>query len=210
MAILFNGVVPGTSRSYDIPVTITDKFVTITTTPLNIVGLGQITSSLQPLLLIGGEWLPVLNEYRRIATKGIFISPYTSYRLRIVQNSAIAGYNLVLDSIAPSVLNNVAPVPCCEDSFVQNAVTVAANVASIVLLASNPLRLGGALISNTSNRDLWIQLGSAVAGFAFPAIEIERNGGIYELPAGYTGQVQGRWDGGNPSQGANILEYLKQ
>jgi len=209
MAILFNGVVPGTSRSYDIPVTIIDKFITITTTPLNVVGLGQITSSLQPLLLIGGEWLPVLNEYRRIATKGIFISPYTSYRLRIVQNSAIAGYNLVVDSIDPSVLNNIAPVPCCEDSFVQNAVTVAANIASVAILASNPLRLGGALITNTSNRELWIQLGSAVAGFAFPAIEIARNGGTYELPAGYTGSVNGRWDGANPTGAANVLEFIK-
>jgi hypothetical protein len=151
----------------------------------------------------------VLNEYRRIATKGLFISPYTSYRLRIVQNSAIAGYNLTVDSIDPALLNAVAPVPCCEDNFVQNAVSIGANVASIVLLASNPLRLGGALITNSSNRDLWIRLGAAVTGFSFPAIEIARNGGTYELPAGFTGQLQGRWDGNNPTGAAQILEFLK-
>jgi hypothetical protein len=139
----------------------------------------------------------------------LFISPYTSYRLRIVQNSAIAGYNLEINSIDPAVLGAIAPVPCCEDTFIQNAVSVGANVASIVLLAGNPLRLGGSIITNSSNRDLWIRLGQAVTSFSFPAILIPRNGGRFELPAGYTGQLQGRWDGANPNGAAQILEFLK-
>lgn len=77
---------------------------------------------------------------------------------------------------------------------------VAANAASVTLLASNTARKG-ASICNNSNQSLYVKLGTTAnigAGTeSFTAVLAPKDtngvGGYYEVPFGYTGRIDGIW-----------------
>lgn len=77
---------------------------------------------------------------------------------------------------------------------------VAANAASVTLLAANAAR-NGATICNNSNQTLYVKLGTTAnigAGTeSFTAILAPKDtnnvGGYYEVPFGYSGRIDGIW-----------------
>jgi hypothetical protein len=75
-----------------------------------------------------------------------------------------------------------------------NAGTVPVTTASTEIVAANPLRAGGSLLINNTNKVLWIRLNTSTnaaaingtSSFAIPA-----SGGNYRLPDQYQGAIQG-------------------
>ena len=82
----------------------------------------------------------------------------------------------------------VRPVERCGTSHVSR---VPADASNTTLLAANPSRTM-ATIFNEGNSILHIKLGSIAASTDY-TIQLFPNG-YYELPAGYTGQIDGIWD----------------
>lgn len=75
-----------------------------------------------------------------------------------------------------------------------SAVTsVSGSTSNVTLLASNANRLG-ASIYNDSTRDLYLKLGATSSTTSFTTVVPRK--GLYEVPFGYTGIIDGIWDTG--------------
>jgi hypothetical protein len=85
--------------------------------------------------------------------------------------------------------------------------TVPASNTNSVLLAANANRATGGMIINNGNKVLWITVNGApaVAGSTL-AIPIPANGGVYDLPGNYKGNVNGIWVTGATGS-ASIHEF---
>jgi hypothetical protein len=74
--------------------------------------------------------------------------------------------------------------------------SVASSAVSVTLLALNANRLG-ATVFNDSNKDLYLKLGAVASLVDFTAKL--RAGDYYEVPANYTGVIDGIWSAVNGS-----------
>lgn len=83
--------------------------------------------------------------------------------------------------------------------------SVADNAASTTILASNANRLG-ATVTNDSSAALYLLLGSGVASTTNYTVRITQYG-YYEVPFGYTGQINGIW-ASDPNDGAARVTEL--
>ncbi len=82
---------------------------------------------------------------------------------------------------------------------------VADNAASTTILASNANRLG-ASVFNDSSAALYLLLGSGTASATNYTCRVA-SGGYYEVPFGYTGQINGIW-ASDPNDGAARVTEL--
>jgi hypothetical protein len=71
---------------------------------------------------------------------------------------------------------------------------VSASSTNVTLLASNSNRLG-ATVYNDSNQSLYLKLGATATSTSF-TVKISAQG-YYEVPASYTGQIDGLWSSAN-------------
>ena len=71
-------------------------------------------------------------------------------------------------------------------------VAVPANIANAAVLAAANANRKGLTLWNNSTGNVLIELGAAPTSTTYTA-KINP-GGYYELPFGYTGQIQGLWD----------------
>lgn len=82
--------------------------------------------------------------------------------------------------------------------------TVADTASSTTLLASNANRLG-ATIANDSSAVLYVKLGATASATSYTARVVQY--GLYELPYGYTGVVDGIWATDPGDGAARITEF---
>jgi hypothetical protein len=118
---------------------------------------------------------------------------------------------VVVSSITATTASNIVdstgvaysgsnPVPTKEIRPATGTNTsVADNAASVTILASNTSRIG-ATVYNDSSAVLYLLLGSTSASTTNYTVRIA-NGGYYEVPFGYTGQLTGIW-ASDPGDGA--------
>lgn len=99
-----------------------------------------------------------------------------------------------------------SPVPTKETrSSTPSQSSVADNAASTTILASNANRLG-ATVTNDSSAALYLLLGSGAASTTSYTVRITQYG-YYEVPFGYTGQINGIW-ASDPNDGAARVTEL--
>ena len=118
---------------------------------------------------------------------------------------AVKGPNQAATVIDPALVVAISP----NNSFTVNAVkpsvtattSVAASVSSVTLLAANGTRLG-ATIYNDSMALLYVKLGTTASTSSFEVKLFPLS--YYEVPYGYTGQIDGIWS--NASGFARIGE----
>jgi hypothetical protein len=100
--------------------------------------------------------------------------------------AAISGDPALVVAISP---NNPITTSTARPSS-NNTSSVAASVSNTVLLASNSLRLG-ATIYNDSSSVLYLKLGATatLSDFTIKIFPVS----YYEVPFGYTGEIDGFW-----------------
>jgi hypothetical protein len=86
-------------------------------------------------------------------------------------------------------------------------ISVPYNTTSIILLPANPNRAAGGMVINNGTKVLWVGLNGApaIVGSTL-SIPIPANGGVYDLPGNYKGNVTGIWVSGG-SGAAVIHEF---
>jgi hypothetical protein len=107
---------------------------------------------------------------------------------------AVKGPNQAATVVDPALVVAISP----NNSFTVNATkpsvtittSVAASVTSVTLLSSNSTRLG-ATIYNDSMSFLYVKLGAAASTSSFEIKLFPLS--YYEVPYGYTGQIDGIW-----------------
>jgi hypothetical protein len=115
---------------------------------------------------------------------------------------ATLGQKAMTASMAVVLASDQSTVPVKEIRSTTSAVTSVAGAASdTVLLAVNANRLG-ATIYNDSSANLYMKLGTGASTTSFTVRMAAQS--YYELPAGYTGAVNGRW--GSATGDARITE----
>jgi len=82
---------------------------------------------------------------------------------------------------------------------------VEASKTSVELLAANDRRIGG-MLYNDSNANLLIRFGTGDATSNLFTARLSKNGGYFEIPYSYTGEIQGIWELSNPSGAAMVTE----
>jgi hypothetical protein len=85
--------------------------------------------------------------------------------------------------------------------------TVVAVTTNAVLSLSNPLRAPEALIINNSNKNLWVTISGAAATVTPPSIKVPALGGSFDIPAGYTGTINGIWEPGGVAITGSAVVY---
>lgn len=109
-----------------------------------------------------------------------------------------------------TILGSTTSVPTTSGpggSTTSSVTRVATNTASVTLKAANTSRRGLA-IENNSTSNLFIKLGataSITAGSESFTVRLPIHG-YYEVPAGYTGIVDGIWDAADATGEALITE----
>lgn len=90
-----------------------------------------------------------------------------------------------------------------QKSTTPTVTSVAASATSVMLLAANASRQG-ATVFNDGNSTIYVKLGAAAATTSY-TVKVTSQG-YYELPYGYTGEVDALWANANGS--ARITELL--
>jgi hypothetical protein len=85
--------------------------------------------------------------------------------------------------------------------------TIIAATTSTAILAANALRVPEGLIINNSNKNLWVNLAAAAATPNAPSIKVPALGGTFDIPAGYTGAINGNWEPGGVAITGNCVVY---
>jgi hypothetical protein len=80
------------------------------------------------------------------------------------------------------------------------------SATNTLILAANPARATGGMVINNATKILWLNVSGAFATTAYPSIPIPANGGVYDLPGNYKGNVYGIWASGG-SGSAAIHEF---
>jgi hypothetical protein len=81
------------------------------------------------------------------------------------------------------------------------------SATNAVILAANANRANGGMIINNGTKVLWITVNGAPAGVGSGlSIPIPANGGVYDLPGNYKGNVNGIWATGGAGS-ATIHEF---
>ena len=89
-------------------------------------------------------------------------------------------------------LSNPASVNfSANTSSLASTTTVAATTTSILILSSSSARKGATIWNDSTNANLYLELGSA-ASFTSFTVKLSP-GGYYELPFNYTGSIFGIW-----------------
>lgn len=83
--------------------------------------------------------------------------------------------------------------------------TVADSATNVTLLAANAKRTG-ATIFNDSTATLYVKLGATATTTSYTTKVV--TGALYELPFGYTGQVDGIWASDPGDGAARITEFI--
>jgi hypothetical protein len=73
---------------------------------------------------------------------------------------------------------------------------------NLLILAANPTRAAGGLVINNGTKVLWLNVTGAFATTAHPSIPVPANGGAYDLPGNYKGNVYGIWVAGGSGSAA--------
>lgn len=109
--------------------------------------------------------------------------------------SKIASTVAVYDTSGIALGTSSNPFITKEKRSTSSSVTnVSASASSVTLLSSNSSRLGATFFNDSSN-NLYLKLGTTASTSSFTVKIL--TGGYYELPFGYTGIVDGIWDGTN-------------
>jgi hypothetical protein len=85
--------------------------------------------------------------------------------------------------------------------------TVTAVTTNAAISLSNPLRAPGALIVNNSNKNMWITISGAAATVSPPSIKVPALGGSVDIPANFTGAVNGIWEPGGVAITGSAVVY---
>jgi hypothetical protein len=75
-----------------------------------------------------------------------------------------------------------------------------------IVLAANPNRAAGGMIINNATKIMWVTANGAPATTAAPSIPIPANGGVWDLPGNYKGNINGIWATGGAGT-ATIHEF---
>lgn len=106
--------------------------------------------------------------------------------------------------LSNTIFSLTANVDSSSSVVARTTVPVPADITTpVVLLPANANRKGASFFNN-SEGNLLIELGAAPTNTAYAA-KINPQG-YYELPFGFTGQIQGKWDLAGGS-GALIREF---
>ena len=73
--------------------------------------------------------------------------------------------------------------------------SVAASASSVTLLAANSSRIGATVYNDSVSNNLYVLLGTGPVTTSLFTVILLKNGGYYEVPYGYTGNILGIWDG---------------
>ena len=111
--------------------------------------------------------------------------------------AAVAGDPALVVAISP---NNSFTVNSSK-SHTNTTATIAASLTNVQLLASNTIRLGATIFNDSSSGILFVKLGTTASSTDF-TIKLYPSS-YYEVPFGYTGEVDGIWTstGGNARVG---------
>ncbi|HVI41776.1 MAG TPA: hypothetical protein VM577_14080 [Anaerovoracaceae bacterium] len=160
-----------------------------------------------PLTLSGPNIIPVtlrtvLPYFRVIYVNGI--TPQTEFRLTTIFHR---GSSKQLSRFLSQPIDENEPIENVrvaegERSTIGTTTTVDASATNVTLLALNTSRTG-ATIFNDSLQILYVKLGITASTSSF-TVRILPNG-YYETPFGYTGEIDGIWDGA--SGNARITEF---
>jgi hypothetical protein len=134
--------------------------------------------------------------------KNLITVPVTSYKLSfepvptlttIYPNTTISIYQL-----SPTEARNIRMSnsfdPGTRAVGPSSEATVAAAVTNTVLAAANLLRSPEGIITNNSNKNLWVTFKGVAATTAPPCKKVLPNGGNIDIPGGYTGVINGIWE----------------
>jgi hypothetical protein len=143
-----------------------------------------------------------VNDVKLITHRVHIPDPYIEMMLRaVVSNTGTAASSttLALDAIFFSNFDRVEvqssakgdPLPTKEmRANTSTLANVAASASSVTLLASNANRLG-AMIYNDSTAVLYVKFGTTASATSH-TMQLQRYD-YYEVPAGYTGRIDGIW-----------------
>lgn len=77
------------------------------------------------------------------------------------------------------------------------------STSNSIILAANASRTNGGMIINNATKVLWITVNGAPAGVGSAlSIPIPANGGVYDLPGNYKGNINGIWATGGTGSAA--------
>jgi hypothetical protein len=104
-----------------------------------------------------------------------------------------------INTLGQKTMANSTPVVLASDqSFLQSSTATLSNIAasatSVTLLASNTIRRG-ASIHNDSNQILYVKFGTTASSSSYTVRMVPQ--AHYEVPFGYTGQIDGIWVSAN-------------
>jgi hypothetical protein len=117
--------------------------------------------------------------------------------VKAASTAAVAADKALVVAISPN--NSITAAPA--KSTTGTSSNVASSATNVTLLASNANRLG-ATIYNDSNKRLYLKLGATASATSFTQILFGQ--GYYEVPANYSGIIDGIWESANGS--ARITE----
>lgn len=124
----------------------------------------------------------------RLQTQNIIDDGYSNGPVAVKPpfTAAISGDRALVVAISP---NNSFTVTSAKPS-ITTTTSVAASTSSVILLSANGARLG-ATIYNDSMNLMYVKLGStaSISSFEIKLFPLS----YYELPYGYTGEVDGIW-----------------
>ena len=109
---------------------------------------------------------------------------------------------------AVDVVGPVAVTPGPGTAGTSAVTRVATAVVNTLLLAANAARIGPAMFQNNSTANLFLKLGAVAAigaGVESFTVRMVPNA-YYEVPGGYTGIIDGIWDGADATGEVLVTE----
>ena len=147
---------------------------------------------------------------KKVDTTELTVGANTVERQRIHLAGGAADELADVKNAAPSIsaYGLVArTIPIAAATPAQSSVT--ASATNVTLLSANTSRLG-ATIYNDADKALYVKLGATASTTSFTAKLAPKDatnniGGYFEVPYGFTGQIDGIWDA-SPTGSARITE----
>jgi hypothetical protein len=198
----------GNDREYIPNQIFTGKGFRVSVDPINKQGSKFLFGIFRISVLIKDKWINLADRYEMIPDQ-IVLVPFTSIKLNFWQYPWMTGYKVTIDELTIGDLMSASYQSSTPPQFGSVNTTVPTNTANVTLSLANPNRIGGGLIVNTSaTRNLWVLFGATAATTTEPSVLVPKGRGNIDIPDGYTGQINGIWEGADTNGKASIWEFL--
>lgn len=199
--------VSGQDREYTPNQTFTGKAFKVSVIPKNTNGSQFLFGIFRASVLIEGIWLNLSHRYEMIPSQLVLVG-FDRVKFNFWQYPWMTGYKVTIDEITYEEIMAASYQSSAPPQYSAVNTNVPTGTAVSTLSPANPLRAGGGLIVNTSNaRNLWVSFGPNPATLTEPSVLVPKGRGNIDIPAGFTGQITGIWDGADSAGKASIWEF---